>query len=78
MLRGFLKLHPEFKGRDFFITGESYAGKFVSSIAHFIKFSATDLDLNLKGIAIGNGVVNPYAQATVDALFAHENGLISD
>ena len=77
MLRGFLVLHPEFLGRDFYISGESYAGKFVPSVAHHLKFDVSDVDLNLKGIAIGNGQVNPYDQYTVDALFAFENGLTS-
>lgn len=29
----FLEAYPEFKGRDFFITGESYAGKYVPAVA---------------------------------------------
>jgi len=62
MMRGFLKIHPEFNGRDLYITGESYAGKYVPAIAQSLQFEATDIDLNLRGISIGNGMTNPYAQ----------------
>lgn len=35
-LYGFFKAHPQLQPRPFFITGESYAGKYIPSIAHFI------------------------------------------
>jgi cathepsin A (carboxypeptidase C) len=59
---GFLEANPQYKGRDFFITGESYAGHYIPSIAyHFLKeIPAGSLGLNFKGIAIGNGWVDPY------------------
>ena len=61
-LDGFLEANPEYKGRDFFITGESYAGHYIPAIAyHFVKeIPAGSLNLNFKGIAIGNGWVDPY------------------
>jgi len=59
-LVGFLEQNPEFKGRDFFITGESYAGHYIPAIAHYYRFNMGQLDLNFKGIAIGNGWVDPY------------------
>ncbi|KAG6486293.1 hypothetical protein ZIOFF_054863 [Zingiber officinale] len=48
---------PEYKGRDFFITGESYAGHYVPQLAHAI-LHHKDRFINLKGIAIGNAVIN--------------------
>ena len=62
MLRGFVVQNPEFEGRDFYITGESYAGHYVPAIAYYLVNTATDLKLNLKGIAIGNGLTDPYEQ----------------
>ena len=59
-LRGFLVENPEYEGRDFFITGESYAGHYVPAIAYYLTNTATDVKLNLKGIAIGNGLTDPY------------------
>ncbi|KAG6483826.1 serine carboxypeptidase-like 40 [Zingiber officinale] len=44
---------PEYKGRDFFITGESYAGHYVPQLAHAI-LNHKDRLINLKGIAIEN------------------------
>uniref|UniRef100_A0A7S3I0W3 Carboxypeptidase n=2 Tax=Choreotrichia TaxID=141411 RepID=A0A7S3I0W3_9SPIT len=77
MLRGFVEQNPEFAGRDFYITGESYAGHYVPAISHYLAFTATDVNLNLKGIAIGNGLTDPYEQYPAYAKFSYENGLIS-
>ena len=77
MLRGFLEQNPEYAGRDFYITGESYAGHYVPAISHYLAFTATDVNLNLKGMAIGNGLTDPYAQYPAYAKFSYENGLIS-
>ncbi|KAG6483824.1 hypothetical protein ZIOFF_060524 [Zingiber officinale] len=48
---------PEYTGRDFFITSESYAGHYVPQLAHAI-LNHKDRLINLKGIAIGNAVIN--------------------
>lgn len=77
MLRGFLEQNPEFAGRDFYITGESYAGHYVPAISHYLLNEAKDVNLNLRGIAIGNGLTDPYAQYPAYATFSYENGLIS-
>ncbi|RLN50292.1 hypothetical protein BBJ28_00019915 [Nothophytophthora sp. Chile5] len=70
-LQGFLEKHPQFKGRDFFVTGESYGGHYVPAAAHYIwktsKTSPSDDGLstiNLKGLAIGNGLTNPLIQVS--------------
>jgi cathepsin A (carboxypeptidase C) len=76
LLRGFLEQNPEYKGRDFFITGESYAGHYVPAIAYYLLNEATDVDLNLKSIAIGNGLTDPFHQYPAYAPFSYENGLI--
>ena len=77
-LRGFLEQNPEYVGRDFYITGESYAGHYVPAISYYLKTSATDVQLNLKGIAIGNGLTDPYAQYPAYSTFAYENNLIGE
>ncbi len=77
-LTRFLEENPEYLGRDFYITGESYAGHYIPAIAyHFVK-EVSDLGVNFKGIAIGNGWVDPYVQYPQYAEFAYENGLIGD
>ncbi|XP_022205819.2 venom serine carboxypeptidase-like [Nilaparvata lugens] len=55
----FFTLFPDLQARDFFISGESYAGKFVPAIAMKIDKSKQGLKINLKGITIGNGFCDP-------------------
>ena len=59
-INGFLDANPEFVGRDFYITGESYAGHYIPAIAYHLTHNVTDLRVNFKGVAIGNGWVDPY------------------
>lgn len=72
----FLIKYPEFVGRAFFLTGESYAGHYIPSIAHHLMRHPIE-GLNLKGIAIGNGWVDPNVQYPAYADFAYENKLIN-
>jgi len=77
-IKGFLEENPDFLGRDFYITGESYAGHYIPAISyHFVK-NVPDLGVNFKGMAIGNGWVDPYVQYPQYAEFAKENNLIGD
>ncbi|XP_042423826.1 serine carboxypeptidase II-3-like [Zingiber officinale] len=68
---------PEYKRRDFFITGESYAGHYVPQLAHAILHHKDHL-INLKGIAIGNAVINKEtdSKGTFDYFWTH--ALIAD
>ena len=76
-LLGFLEQNPEYKGREFYITGESYAGHYIPSISYYLVFNQTDVELNFKGSAIGNGWVDPYDQYPQYAEFAYDNHLIN-
>ena len=61
LLSFFIKFR-EYKGREFYISGESYAGIYIPMLAYEIinynKIVPEDNKINLKGIMIGNGVVN--------------------
>ncbi|TMW66301.1 hypothetical protein Poli38472_004066 [Pythium oligandrum] len=67
-LQGFLDKHPEFEGREFYITGESYGGHYVPGAAHYIwkqsknESAIESKRINLQGVAIGNGLTNPIIQ----------------
>ncbi|XP_063541024.1 venom serine carboxypeptidase-like [Cydia strobilella] len=63
-LTQFYQLFPELQQNDFFITGESYAGKFVPALAHTIikKNSTAKIKVNLKGLVIGGAWINPDSQ----------------
>lgn len=77
-LKNFVVAHPEYKGRDFFITGESYAGHYIPAISYEIVVNGSDIPLNFKGAAIGNGWVNPYVQYPEYAHFAYEEKLVDE
>ena len=73
-LTRFLQVHPEYKKRDLWITGESYAGHFIPAISNKI-VSAQNPDINLKGVAIGNGWTSPEYHYVSYAEFAKERNL---
>jgi len=77
LLDFFIKF-PEFKKNDFYISGESYAGVYVPTLAeNILKNSKTEI--NLKGIIVGNGLTDlevDIESALVD--FAYGHGLYSD
>eukprot|EP01016_Furgasonia_blochmanni_P004647 TRINITY_DN1179_c0_g1_i10.p2 TRINITY_DN1179_c0_g1~~TRINITY_DN1179_c0_g1_i10.p2 ORF type:complete len:459 (+),score=149.12 TRINITY_DN1179_c0_g1_i10:67-1443(+) len=74
-LTGFLDKHPEYKGREVFITGESYAGHYIPAISAYI-VRQNNTNINFVGLAIGNGWVDPYTQYPQYAEFAFENNLL--
>ncbi|KAE9031366.1 hypothetical protein PF007_g348 [Phytophthora fragariae] len=77
-LQGFFEKHPELAGRDFYITGESYGGHYVPVAAHYLwqknKVNVgTPKYINLKGIAIGNGITQASIQLPHYIDMAEEN-----
>ncbi|CAN1266655.1 Serine carboxypeptidase-like 45 [Linum perenne] len=78
-LEGWLNKFPEFKGRDFLITGESYAGHYVPQLAQLIVKSKPHI--NLKAIAekkIGNPLLEFNTDFNARAEYFWSHGLISD
>ncbi|KAK9803587.1 hypothetical protein WJX72_002534 [[Myrmecia] bisecta] len=78
-LQLFIAAHPEFKDRDFFVTGESYAGHYVPAVAsrvHAHNKAHPDAQINLKGLAIGNGLTDPAIQYGAYADYALLNKVI--
>lgn len=65
-LQGFLMQYPQFQTVPFYITGESYAGHYIPSVATRIlagnEVGGEPIIINLDAIAIGNGLVNPAVQ----------------
>ncbi len=80
-VRQFLQLFPELKKNDFYISGESYGGKYVPALAYrtYLNRNSRNADdrINLKGISIGNGVTDPINQIYFGQLF-HELGFIDN
>ncbi|KAJ4960956.1 hypothetical protein NE237_020866 [Protea cynaroides] len=76
-----LERFPRYKKRELYLAGESYAGHYIPQLAREILGynSAGDIQpINLKGIMVGNAVMDSYHDnvGTVDYWWSH--GLISD
>ncbi|KQK14883.1 serine carboxypeptidase II-3 [Brachypodium distachyon] len=76
-LANWMERFPEYKGRDFYITGESYAGHYVPQLAHQILRHKSP-SINLKGIMIGNAVINDWTDSKGMYDFFWTHALISD
>jgi len=57
-LLAFFRKFPEYAFHDFYITGESYGGIYIPTLAYNIQLyneNTSSSRINLKGIAVGNG-----------------------
>jgi carboxypeptidase C (cathepsin A) len=75
-LQGFIEKFPQFNGRDFYVTGESYGGHYVPGASHYVwqmnklgDEQPGQFHINLKGLVIGNGLTNPIVQVGSLCLF---------
>ena len=78
-VKDFYKTFSDLKGREFYISGESYAGIFIPYLAtEILEDKSTTDKINLKGILIGNALTDPlvdYDRSLVE--FGFWRGLIS-
>ncbi|GAV77987.1 Peptidase_S10 domain-containing protein [Cephalotus follicularis] len=82
-LVNWLERFPEYKDREFYIAGESYAGHYVPQLAHTILYHNNDIKakttiINLKGIIIGNAVINDETDNRGMYIYYYTHALISD
>ncbi|XP_063220976.1 venom serine carboxypeptidase-like [Bacillus rossius redtenbacheri] len=75
----FFTLFPNLQSNDFFISGESYAGKFVPALGHTIHKNNPNasLKINLKGLIIGDGLVDPVHQLDYSD-YVYQVGLVDN
>ncbi|KAH7105623.1 alpha/beta-hydrolase [Auriculariales sp. MPI-PUGE-AT-0066] len=73
-MRTFYDIFPEFKNMDTYLSGESYAGQYIPYIADAILNS--NLGTPLKGVAIGNGWIDPPTQYKAYIDFALAKNLV--
>jgi serine carboxypeptidase-like clade 1 len=76
-----LEEYPEFISNPFYISGESYAGIYIPTLAsEVVKGIEAGVKpvLNFKGYTIGNGVTDTQFDGNALVPFAHGMGLISD
>lgn len=70
---------PQYKKRDLFIMGESYAGHYIPQLARLmVQFNKKEKIFNLKGIALGNPVLEFATDFNSRAEYFWSHGLISD
>lgn len=65
-LQQFVEVYPEYKrgnGVDTYIAGESYAGQYIPFTASALLKAGNNNPVDLAGIAIGNGFIDPKSQA---------------
>ena len=70
-IQDFFRKFPEFASNDFYITGESYAGIYIPTLA--VQIYRGNATINLKGLAIGNGFFdrNLMRSSVIDLALGH-------
>ena len=76
-LTGFMDKYPEYKGRSLYITGISYAGHYVPKFTQYI-LDQKNSYINLEGIAVGDGWVNPGVQMRSYPYYSLQQKLINN
>ncbi|XP_062984822.1 probable serine carboxypeptidase CPVL [Elgaria multicarinata webbii] len=76
----FFQLFPDYQKNDFYVTGESYAGKYVPAIGYYIHTHnpTSKIKINFKGVAIGNGLCDPEMMLGGYAEFLYQIGLVDE
>nr|XP_043625814.1 serine carboxypeptidase-like 40 [Erigeron canadensis] len=80
-LLNWLERFPEYKEREFYISGESYAGHYVPQLAHTILYNnkiANKTLINLKGILIGNALINHETDTLGEYDYLNSHAIVSD
>jgi len=78
-LHGWFNKFPEYKTRELYLTGESYAGHYIPQLAELIvEENRKKKIFNLKGISIGNPLLDFITDLNARAEFLWSHGLVSD
>ncbi|KAL1448453.1 hypothetical protein MTO96_044059, partial [Rhipicephalus appendiculatus] len=76
MLR-FLRIFPEYIGRDFYVAGESYGARFAIGVAkELLKKENSTVPLNLKGVMLGVGFLFPLLDIIDSTDYLCSSGLL--
>ncbi|XP_025093582.1 probable serine carboxypeptidase CPVL [Pomacea canaliculata] len=80
-LEQFFQIYKEYQQNDFYVTGESYAGKYVPAISYKIHTENQGhpkVMINFKGMAIGDGLCDPLTMMPKYADFMFNLGLLDE
>lgn len=72
-LKSFLRKFPQYKDSPLYLTGESYGGVYLPTLAALVD---KDPEMNLKGVAIGNGYLDAGKLSEALVYFSYYHGLI--
>ncbi len=72
-------LYPQYSSNPIYLAGESYAGKYITEAAWFItqQNSLYDNPILLKGVMMGDALIDPIIQRSVKPDHAYWSGLMS-
>ncbi|KAI3801698.1 hypothetical protein L1987_29810 [Smallanthus sonchifolius] len=80
-LLNWLERFPQYKGREFYLTGESYAGHYVPQLSQAIvryNKANTGSPINIKGYMVGNALTDDHSDHVGLFQFMWAAGMISD
>ncbi|PSS26091.1 Serine carboxypeptidase-like [Actinidia chinensis var. chinensis] len=81
-LISWFRRYPHYKSSDFYIAGESYAGFYIPELADIIinrnRLADTASTIHLKGILVGNGIINDATDQKGYYDYVWSHALISD
>jgi len=81
-LENWLQRFPEYKDREFYIAGESYAGHYVPQLVDLVyernKEKKGKAYINIKGFIVGNPATNHYYDSKGLAEYAWSHAIVSD
>lgn len=72
-LKSFMQKFPQYKNSPLYLAGESYGGVYLPTLGELVD---ADKELNLKGIAIGNGYFDIAKLTDSLIFFAYHHGLV--
>uniref|UniRef100_M4AD45 Carboxypeptidase n=1 Tax=Xiphophorus maculatus TaxID=8083 RepID=M4AD45_XIPMA len=72
-LKEFFRLFPEYSSNELYLTGESYGGIYIPTLAERVM---EDSSLNLQGVAVGNGMSSYELNDNSLVYFAYYHGLL--
>lgn len=72
-LKSFIRKFPQYKNNPLYLTGESYGGVYLPTLAALVD---DDKELNLKGVAVGNGYLDANKLAESLVYFSYYHGLL--
>ncbi|KAG5407389.1 hypothetical protein IGI04_013508 [Brassica rapa subsp. trilocularis] len=76
-----VELYPEYKGREFYIAGESYAGHYIPQLSQAIvehNQASGENTINLMGYMVGNGLMDDFHDSLGLYQYIWTLGFISD